>query len=70
MNFEIINPAVAQHYQARDAAIKHLVRAYREGVDIGNRRTFESILDLYDLRTDGFASEEDYIIREVNKQIC
>ena len=61
--------AIAQHYQARDAAIKHLVRAYRDGVDIGDRRNFETILDLYDLRTDGFESEEEYIIQEVSKQL-
>lgn len=64
------NFAIAQHYEARDAAIEHLVRAYNEGVDIGDRATFNAILDEHNLRNDGFCSEESYIIKEVSKRIC
>ena len=61
--------AIAQHYQMRDAAIKHLVRLAKEGYDTNDLRTFNTVLDLYNLRSDGFESEADYIKQEVAKQL-
>ena len=61
--------AIAQHYKAHDAAINHLVRLAKEVYNTNDPRTFNTVLDLYDLRSDGFESEADYIKQEVAKQL-
>ena len=66
------NPAsfiIGQHYEARDQAIDELVAKYKQGVDIGDRNIFNSILNKHGLLDDGFESEEEYIIQEVNRRI-
>ena len=66
------NPAsftIGQHYEARDLAIRRLVEMYFDDFDINDRRIFNAVLNEYGLLDDGFCSEEEYIIREVNKQI-
>ena len=66
------NPAsfiIGQHYEARDLAIRKLVDLYYDYYDIGDRSLFNSVLARYGLLDDGFNSEEDYIIEQVNKEI-
>ena len=65
----MIPTAYKQHIEARDLAIKQLVSLYRTGVDIGDREIFNSVMARYGLLKNGFASEEQYIIAEVNRRI-
>ena len=65
----MIPMAYQQHIEARDLAIKQLVSLYRTGVDIGDREIFNSVMARYGLLRDGFESEEQYIITEVNRRI-
>ena len=69
MDSNICNFAIAQHYEARDLAIKRLVDMYNDDYDIGDRELFNSVLARYGLLKDGFCSEEAYIIQEVNRRI-
>ena len=69
MNFNILNPAIAEHYKAVDLAIKRLVDMHNDDYDIGDREIFNSVLARYGLLEDGFCSEEAYIIQEVSKRI-
>ena len=57
--------AIAEHYQARDLAIRNLIDLHEAGYDIADRDTFNSVLARYGLLDDGFSSEEDYIIKEI-----
>jgi hypothetical protein len=61
--------AIAQHYEARDLAIKRLVDLYFDDYDISDRRVFNAVLNHYGLIDDGFESEEDYIIQKVEELI-
>jgi hypothetical protein len=66
------NPAsfiIGQHYEARDLAINRLVGLYKQGIDIGDRDIFNSVLARYGLLDDGFCSEEEHIINEVNRRL-
>ena len=69
MNFDVVNPAIAEHYQARDLAIRKLIEMHRDGYDITNRDIFNSVLARYGLLNDGFCSEEKYIIEAIRKGI-
>lgn len=69
MNFDVINPAIAEHYQARDLAIRKLIDMYNDDYDITDRDIFNSVLVRYGLLNDGFCSEEKYIIEAVRKEI-
>lgn len=61
--------AIAEHYEARDLAIRNLVSLYKEGYDIEDIALFNSVLVRYGLFKDGFNSEIDYIIKEVSRRI-
>jgi hypothetical protein len=66
------NPAsfiIAQHYEARDLAIKRLVSMYEDDYDIADREVFNSVLETYGLLNDGFESEEEYIVKEVGRRL-
>lgn len=66
------NPAsfiIGQHVEARDLAIKRLVEMYNNGIDIGDRDIFNSVLARYGLLNNGFCSEEEYIIDAVNRRL-
>jgi hypothetical protein len=69
MNFNILNPAIAQHYSSVDLAIRKLVDMYEDDYDIFNETLLNSILARYGLLNDGFCSEREYIIEEVQKRI-
>lgn len=69
MNYNILNTAIAQHYEARDRAIECLVSLYKEGYDIEDIALFNSVLERHGLRKDGFDSETEYIITEVTRRI-
>ena len=69
MNYNILNAAIAQHYEARDLAIEHLVALYKEGYDIEDPVLFNAALRRYGLLKDGFDSETEYIIAEVARRI-
>ena len=69
MNFETFNPAIAEHYQARDLAVRKLIDMYYDDYDITDRELFNSVLARYGLLEDGFCSEEEYIINAVNMRI-
>ena len=61
--------AIAQHYEIRDLVINKLVDMYFDDYDIDDREIFDSVLARYGLLDDGFESEEEYIIKEVNRRI-
>ena len=63
-----INFAIAQHYEARDAAIKELVRVINNGYDI-DEQVLTTACKECGLTGDGFESERAYIIREVGKRV-
>ena len=69
MNFNGLNPAIAQHYSSVDIAIDKLVDLYNDDYDITDKALFNSVLARYGLLNDGFCSEEDYIIQEVSRRI-
>ena len=69
MNFDTLNPAIAEHYQARDLAIRKLIDMYYDDYDITDKELFNSVLARYGLLEDGFCSEEAYIIKEIEKRI-
>ena len=61
--------AIAEHYEARDLAIRKLIDLHNDDYDISDRELFNSVLARYGLLEDGFCSEEDYIIQEVGRRI-
>jgi hypothetical protein len=61
--------AIAEHYEARDLAVRKLIEMYHDGYDISDREIFNSVLARYGLLEDGFCSEEEYIIQEVGRRI-
>jgi hypothetical protein len=61
--------AIAEHYEARDLAIRKLIDLHNDDYDISDREIFNSVLARYGLLEDGFCSEEDYIIQEVGRRI-
>jgi hypothetical protein len=69
MNFNIINPAIAEHYQARDLAIRKLIDMHNDDYDISDEKIFYSVLERYGLLGDGFESEVDYIVEAVMAKI-
>ena len=69
MNFDMLNPAIAQHYSSVDLAIDKLVDLYYDDYDITDEALIDSVLARYGLLADGFCSEKEYIIKEVAKRI-
>lgn len=69
MNYDILNMAIAEHYEARDRAIKRLISLHKEGLDIENEEILERVLASCGLRADGFLSEKDSILQEVKRRI-
>ena len=61
--------AIAQHYEARDLAIKRLIEMYHDDIDIADPQIFYAVLKNYNLPDDGFLEELDYIINEVERGI-
>ena len=61
--------AIAEHYEARDLAVRKLIEMHNDGYDISNREIFNSVLARYGLLEDGFCSEEEYIIQAVGRRI-
>lgn len=64
-----ISAAIAEHYQARDLAIRKLIDMHNDDYDITDEKIFYKTLEWYGLLDDGFSSEEDYIRKEVSKRI-
>lgn len=69
MNFEMINAAVAEHYEARDLAIRKLVSMYEDDYDIEDPEVLESVMARYGLLNDGFESEARYILLKVKETL-
>jgi hypothetical protein len=61
--------AIAEHYEARDLAIRKLIDLYNDDYDISDRELFNAVLERHGLLEDGFCSEEDYIMQEVERRI-
>lgn len=61
--------AIAEHYKAHDLAIKKLIDLYNDDYDISDRELFNAVLERYGLLEDGFCSEEDYIMQEIERRI-
>ena len=64
-----IDFAIAEHYKNVEGAINYLVGLYEDDVDISNPFIIDRVLASYGLDDDGFESEREYIIKEVNKRI-
>lgn len=69
MNFNMFNPAIAEHHQARDLAIRKLIDMAKDDYDITDKSLIHSVLASYGLLDDGFESEEESIIQEVIRRI-
>ena len=67
---DILSLAIAQHYENVEYAINYLTDLYFDDVDIGEANIFRSVMARYDLLDDGFDSEHEYIIKEVQKRIA
>lgn len=63
-----MNYAIAQHYQARDAAIKRLISMLNRGCDI-DESTLSKVCRECGLTSDGFESEREYIIRALQREV-
>lgn len=66
MNY--MNYAIAQHYQARDAAIKCLISMLNNGYDI-DEYTLRKVCRECGLMGDGFESEREYIIQALMREV-
>lgn len=66
MNY--INYARAQHYEARDAAIKQLISILNSGYDI-DEWVLQKVCRECGLTGDGFESEREYIIQALREEI-
>ena len=60
---------IAEHYQARDLAIRKLIDMYYDDYDIEDEDLFNSVLARYGLLNDGFESEKEYIIKAIQRRI-
>ena len=69
MNNTPFEMAIKQHHQNVDNAIAYLVDLYKDDVDIGDPHIFNAVMRRYGLHKDGFASEREYIIKEVGKRL-
>ena len=69
MEFNPTNFAIANHYQARDLAIRKLIDMHNDDYDITDKELFYSVLARYGLLEDGFCSEEEYIKNAVARRI-
>lgn len=63
------NFAIADHYEKVDGAINYLIGLAHDDVDINDPEIFRFVLRKYNLLDDGFESEAEYIIEEVNKRL-
>lgn len=63
-----MNYAIAQHYQARDAAIKQLISILNSGYDV-DEWVLQKVCRECGLTDDGFESEKEYIIQALRKEI-
>jgi hypothetical protein len=61
--------AIAEHYQARDLAIKRLVDLHNDNFDITDQQLLKSVFARYGLLQDGFESEIEYVLREVERRV-
>lgn len=61
--------AIAEHYQARDLAIRRLVDLHNDNFDITDPQLLKSVFARYGLLHDGFNSEMDYVMKEVERRI-
>lgn len=68
-NSNIFNLAIAEHYQNVENAIHYLLDLHYDDVDIFDQEIFNAVLRKYNLLDDGFESEAQYIIEEVNKRL-
>ena len=66
MNY--MNYAIAQHYQARDAAIRRLISLLNSGYDI-DEWTLSKVCRECGLTGDGFESEREYIIQALKREV-
>lgn len=66
MNY--INYAIAQHYEARDAAIRILISMLNRGCDI-DEYTLQKVCRECGLTGDGFESEREYIIKALYREV-
>lgn len=66
MNY--MNYAIAQHYQARDAAIKQLISILNNGYVI-DEKVLKSVCFQCGLTGDGFESEREYIIQALKREV-
>ena len=64
-----INFAIAEHYSNVEGAINYLVGLYEDDVDVSDPFIIDGVMKRYGLDRDGFESERQYIIREVQKRI-
>jgi 2-hydroxychromene-2-carboxylate isomerase len=70
MSFNVLNMAIAQHFENVDSAINYLVGLYKDDVDITDKNVFNKVMRRYGLNDDGFESERDYIMSEVKRRIA
>ena len=63
-----MNYAIAQHYQARDAAIRCLISMLNRGYDIDECTLCRVCLEC-GLTGDGFESEREYIIQALKREV-
>ena len=68
-NSNIFNLAIAEHYQNVENIIHYLIDLYYDDVDISDQEIFNAVLKKYNLSDDGFESEIQYIIEEVNRRL-
>lgn len=64
-----INFAIAEHYSNVEGAINYLVGLYEDDVDVFDPFVIDGVMKRYGLDRDGFESERQYIIKEVQKRI-
>lgn len=69
MNFNILNMAIAEHYEKVDNAINYLIDLYYDDCDITNPILFNQVMARYGLNDDGFESEREYIMQEIKRRI-
>ena len=70
MSFNVLNMAIAQHFENVDSAINYLVGLHKDDVDITDKNVFNKVMRRYGLNDDGFESERDYIMSEVKRRIA
>ena len=64
-----ISMAIAEHYEARDLAIRKLIDMHNDDYDIEDEKIFNAVLKRYGLLDDGFCSEKEYIKKAIFKEI-